>query len=56
MLAEVGLEDLAAEVEAASDIDWSGWDADRRRSGPGGPDEETLARIRGDRNRSMLMD
>ena len=56
VLAEVGLEDLAAEVEASSDIDWSEWDADRRRNGSGGPDEETLARIRGDRNRSMLMD
>jgi phenylacetate-CoA oxygenase PaaI subunit len=35
--------------------DWGPWDASRRR-GPGGPDEDTLARARGDRNRSLLMD
>ncbi len=56
VLAEAGLESLAAEFEATSEMDWSEWDADRRRNGAGGPDEETLARIRGDRNRSMLMD
>jgi len=56
VLAEAGLEELAAEFEARSSLDWSGWDADRRRDGPGGPDPETLARIRGDKNRSMLMD
>ena len=57
VLAEAGLEELAAEFEAGgSEIDWSGWNSDRRRDGSGGPDAETLARIRGDKNRSMLMD
>ena len=57
VLAEAGLEELAAEFESGgTGIDWSGWNSDRRRDGSGGPDAETLARIRGDKNRSMLMD
>lgn len=36
--------------------DFAGWDAERRRSAEGGPDEDTLARARGDRNRQLLMD
>ena len=52
MLEQVGL--------TASDrlytLDWSDWDDGRRRSGSGGPDSETLARVRGDKNRAMLMD
>lgn len=56
VLSEAGLEDLAAEFEANPDLDWSDWNADRRRVGTGGPDADTLARIRGDKNRSMLMD
>ena len=56
VLSEAGLEELAAEFEANVDLDWSDWDPDRRRVGSGGPDDETLARIRGDKNRSMLMD
>ncbi|MFV1986094.1 MAG: Phenylacetic acid catabolic protein [Gemmatimonadota bacterium] len=36
--------------------DWSAWSNDRRRAAAGGPDEDTLARVRGDRNRSLLMD
>lgn len=38
------------------ELDWSGWNPDRRRAASGGPDEETLARVRGDRNRAMLLD
>ncbi|MFQ5689132.1 MAG: Phenylacetic acid catabolic protein [Gemmatimonadota bacterium] len=36
---------------------WEGWSSGRRR-GPGseGPDEDTLARVRGDRNRALLLD
>ena len=56
VLAEAGLEELAREAEAGAALDWTDWSAERRRSGGGGPDAETLARIRGDRNRSMLMD
>lgn len=37
-------------------LDWSAWEGARRRSGPGGPDAETLGRVRGDKNRAMLMD
>ena len=56
VLAEAGLEELAADFEASAGLDWSSWNQERRRGGPGGPDAETLARIRGDKNRSMLMD
>lgn len=41
---------------AADSLDWSGWDDSRRRGTGGGPDAETLARVRGDRNRAMLLD
>jgi ring-1,2-phenylacetyl-CoA epoxidase subunit PaaC len=37
-------------------LGWDGWDDARRRSGGGGPDGETLGRVRGDRNRAFLMD
>jgi phenylacetate-CoA oxygenase PaaI subunit len=56
VLAEAGLDELAREAEAGVAIDWAEWNAERRRSGGGGPDADTLARIRGDKNRSMLMD
>jgi ring-1,2-phenylacetyl-CoA epoxidase subunit PaaC len=42
--------DRAAEPSAAP------FDEARRRSRPGGPDEETVRRIRGDHNRAFLMD
>lgn len=38
------------------EVDFDGWSPDRRRAAEGGPDEDTLARARGDRNRSLLMD
>lgn len=53
LLEQVGLE--APGPEGAG-LDWSGWDDARRRSGAGGPDADTLARVRGDKNRAMLMD
>lgn len=53
---EANLGVLAEELESGLELDWSEWSGDRRRSGEGGPHPETLARIRGDRNRSMLMD
>lgn len=56
VLREANLGVLAEEIESGLELDWSDWSADRRRSGGGGPHPETLARIRGDRNRSMLMD
>ena len=37
-------------------VEWDGWDASRRRAAGGGMDDETLAGVRGDRNRAMLMD
>jgi phenylacetate-CoA oxygenase PaaI subunit len=42
--------------ESAVSLDWSDWDVSRRRSGAGGLNAETLAGVRGDKNRTMLMD
>lgn len=53
MLEEVG---LTVPDSNGTDLDWTDWDDARRRSGAGGPDDDTLARVRGDKNRSMLMD
>ena len=41
---------------SARTVDWEGWSSERRRNAEGGPDPETLARVRGDRNRALLMD
>ena len=35
---------------------FDGWEARTRRAGGDGPDPDTLARVRGDRNRSLLLD
>lgn len=35
---------------------WDGWRPETRRGSDGGPDPDTLARVRGDRNRALLMD
>jgi phenylacetate-CoA oxygenase PaaI subunit len=37
-------------------FEWEGWDESSRRSGGEGPDQDTLHRVRGDRNRIFLMD
>jgi ring-1,2-phenylacetyl-CoA epoxidase subunit PaaC len=47
--------DVAA-PDGAGALNWDGWNDGRRRSGAGGPDPDTLARVRGDKNRAMLMD
>jgi ring-1,2-phenylacetyl-CoA epoxidase subunit PaaC len=38
------------------ELDWTAWDPDRRRTDLGGPDPDALARVRGDRNRAMLVE
>ena len=53
LLEEVGLDVPESD---GSGLDWSAWTGARRRAGDGGPDAETLARVRGDKNRAMLMD
>jgi len=53
---EVGLTNDANGWQFNGELDWSGWDDTRRRSGTGGPDDDTLARVRGDKNRAMLLD
>ena len=52
LLEQAGL----AAPEHAGALDWNDWNNSRRRSGTGGPDSDTLARVRGDKNRAMLMD
>ncbi len=42
------------EWTAAIAPDWSDWSPERRRTAGGGPDEDTLARARGDRNRRLV--
>jgi 1,2-phenylacetyl-CoA epoxidase catalytic subunit len=55
---EVGLEPVSPGTawRYPEELDWTGWDARRRRSAPGGPEQETVSRVRGDRNRAMLLD
>jgi ring-1,2-phenylacetyl-CoA epoxidase subunit PaaC len=54
--APIGLEREGDGWRYARDLDWSGWDDATRRAGGHGPDAETLSRVRGDRNRTFLMD
>lgn len=44
------------EAAAPEAVDFSGFDEASRRSVPGGPDDDTIRKIRGDRNRAFLMD
>lgn len=61
LLAEVGLahglgiEESAGEWTYVRGVDFAGWDPATRRAG-GSLDEETAARARGDRNRSLLLE
>jgi phenylacetate-CoA oxygenase PaaI subunit len=57
-VAEAGL-DLAKRSNgtwAMPDLDWAQWNPSRRRTGDGRLNDETLAGVRGDKNRAMLMD
>ncbi len=62
VLASAGLAEdvgLALQGDAwtiAAEPDWTGWDDAKRRGGGSGPDAEALARVRGDKNRAMLLD
>lgn len=51
-----GLERRGDAWALTATIDWDPWDPDRRRAAPGGPDPDTLARVRGDRNRALLVE
>jgi len=42
--------------ESTVAVDWADWDGSRRRCGAGVLDAGTLAAVRGDKNRAMLMD
>lgn len=57
-LASAGIDLVRADGDgwASDPPDWSDWSAERRRIGDGGPDEDTLARARGDRNRDLVID
>jgi 1,2-phenylacetyl-CoA epoxidase catalytic subunit len=47
---------LGGKTDAGYEPDWADWSAERRRAASGGPDEDTLARARGDRNRALMAD
>ena len=58
---EAGLELASSDGEGvwSSSVapDWEGWRPDARRpAGAGGPDTRTIERVRGDKNRPLLMD
>ena len=52
LLAELKVADALRSIES----DYERFDEATRRTAPGGPDPETLARVRGDKNRVFLMD
>lgn len=53
---DLGLRQDGDQWRFAGELSWEGWDDARRRSGAGGPDAATLARVRGDKNRAMLLE
>ncbi|WP_425153152.1 1,2-phenylacetyl-CoA epoxidase subunit PaaC [Candidatus Palauibacter sp.] len=57
LVSKVGLTRAAGETWISTrDPAWGGRCPERRRAVDGGPDEDSLARVRGDRNRALLMD
>jgi phenylacetate-CoA oxygenase PaaI subunit len=52
LLAGLGIEDALT----ITDPDFAGFNETTRRAGNGAPDDATIARIRGDKNRAFLMD
>ena len=53
---ELGVRGEGAEWSFGGELDWTGWDDATRRAGGSGPDEETIARVRGDKNRALLLE
>ncbi|HEX2093601.1 MAG TPA: Phenylacetic acid catabolic protein [Longimicrobiaceae bacterium] len=53
---ELGVGERDGRWSWSGEIGWEGWDDTTRRAGGSGPDEETIARVRGDKNRALLMD
>src|SRR5690606_159930 len=56
LASELGLEREGEGWSHADELDWEAWDDARRRGAAGGPDADTLARVRGDKNRAMLVE
>ncbi|WP_419164043.1 Phenylacetic acid catabolic protein [Candidatus Palauibacter sp.] len=57
LASKVGLTRAAGETWISTrEPAWDGRCPERRRALEGGPDEDSLARVRGDRNRTLLMD
>jgi ring-1,2-phenylacetyl-CoA epoxidase subunit PaaC len=56
LAAALELSEGADGVAYGGDLSWEGWDEVKRRSAAGGPDPETLSRVRGDLNRAMLLE
>jgi ring-1,2-phenylacetyl-CoA epoxidase subunit PaaC len=53
---DVGLEYRDGLWSYSGQLEWTSWNAERRRFGSGGPDADTISRVRGDKNRAMLLD
>lgn len=53
---ELGLRSEGGGWSWGGELDWTGWSDATRRAGGSGPDEVTLARVRGDKNRALLME
>lgn len=63
VLAAAGLADAVGIRRGADDsweysgaLEWEGWRESTRRAGGAGPDEETIRRVRGDKNRALLLE
>ncbi|HET7275554.1 MAG TPA: Phenylacetic acid catabolic protein [Longimicrobiaceae bacterium] len=56
MASAAGLQNDDGQWVFDGEIAWDGWDDSTRRSGGSGPDAATLSRVRGDKNRAMLLD
>ncbi len=57
LISAVGLDESEGEwFYAGPELDWAGWDESTRRAGGSGPDADTLARMRGDKNRAFLVE
>lgn len=56
MASDLGLEQDERGWRFSGQLEWEGWSDTRRRIDGSGPDAETLARVRGDKNRAMLLE
>ncbi len=56
LASDLGLRNGGDGWRYAGDLAWDSWNDSRRRASEGGPDADTLHRVRGDKNRAMLLE